>query len=106
MPNHNEEKTWRNYLDVDEVETIYNALSSYIHLNPKSPDLDNARKLLKIYPRNEQFVPDTPEESTFKHLDSSLRDTLKKVLREYCGYKTAPDLENAFWLLHELERAE
>jgi hypothetical protein len=105
MPNHKEEKMWRNYLDIDEIKTICNALSSYIYVNPKSPDLNNVRRLLKIYPPNKQFFPDTPEEYTFKHLDSGLRDTLKKALREYCGSKKAlPDLENAFWLLHELER--
>jgi hypothetical protein len=106
MPNHNEEKIIRNYLDVDEVETINNALEFYAVCKIGSIDKGKVNRLLKMYPRNIQFFPDTPNEPTFRHLTKDLRDTLMKALGEYCGCEEAPDLENAYWLLHELKRIE
>ena len=106
MPKPNEDKTIRNYLDVGEVETIYNALSTYSMCNPTLPEdeKENVRKLLKIFPLNQQYFPDNPDDPVFKFLTPRLKSTLNKALGEYCGCKGAPDLENVYYLLAELNK--
>lgn len=85
------------YLDVDEVETINNALNYYV----KRHSDKNVRKLLRILPLNRTY--DYTSGKPFDEFAPHFKDTLRNALNDYCNQSPAPqDLPNAQKLLSDL----
>jgi hypothetical protein len=83
------------FIDVDEIETLRNALNSF---NRHSSVKDG---LLKYFPTNQQYFYNT--ERALDYLSDVQKHTLREALIEYMNQVPPPkDLENVTFLLNEL----